>query len=112
VGASFFSRPECEQRHAIGVDRIMWGSDFPHLEGTWPWTAESLRHTFATVPPGETERMLGLNAARCYDFDLASLRRAADRVGPRLEDLRAPASIPDDDRARASFAFRQNGPWS
>ena len=28
----------------------MWGSDYPHSEGTWPDTRVSLRHTFATVP--------------------------------------------------------------
>jgi predicted TIM-barrel fold metal-dependent hydrolase len=112
VGASFFSRPECDRRHEIGVDRIMWGSDFPHLEGTWPWTRESLHCTFAGVPPAESERMLGINATRCYDFDVASLRRAADRIGPALDDVARPAAIPDDERARSSFAFRQKGPWS
>lgn len=29
----------------------MWGSDDPHLEGTFPHTAPALRHTFAGVDP-------------------------------------------------------------
>ena len=36
VGASFMSRGECAIRDQIGVDRIMWGADYPHIEGTWP----------------------------------------------------------------------------
>ncbi|MCH2173593.1 amidohydrolase family protein [Myxococcota bacterium] len=112
IGASFLSRPECERRHDIGVDRIMWGSDFPHMEGTWPWTSESLRWTFESVPSNELGQMLGGNAARCYTFDTDALRRAADRVGPFLDDLRRPVVIPQDERARRSFAFRQKGPWS
>ena len=39
VGASFMTRGDAEHRDAIGVDRIMWGSDFPHEEGTFPHTA-------------------------------------------------------------------------
>jgi Amidohydrolase len=112
IGASFYSRPECERRHEIGVDRIMWGSDFPHMEGTWPWTAASLRCTFSSVPREEVELMVGGNAVRCYDFDPECLRRAADRVGPSIDELNGPAEIPDDERARSSFAFRQSGPWS
>ena len=36
VGASFMSRGECAIRDEIGVGRIMWGADYPHIEGTWP----------------------------------------------------------------------------
>ena len=112
IGASFLSRPECERRHEIGVDRMMWGSDFPHVEGTWPWTTASLRWTFASVPQDEIDLMLGGNAARCYAFDAEALRGAADRVGPFPDALRGPAEIPADGQARRSFAFRQSGPWS
>src|SRR5262249_55150993 len=66
VGASFFSRPECSMRDRTGVDRIMWGSDYPHTEGTWPWTGESLRWTFEGVDEDELRQMLGGNAIACY----------------------------------------------
>ena len=49
IGASFMTRQDCLDRKAIGVDRIMWGSDFPHAEGTFPYTAEALAHTFVGV---------------------------------------------------------------
>ncbi len=43
------SRAECEIRDRIGVDRIMWGADYPHIEGTWP-------HSLAG-PAGGRERL-------------------------------------------------------
>lgn len=82
VGASFMSRAECEMRHAIGVPTILWGSDFPHDEGTWPDTADALRTTFEGVPPEELRAMLGENAMRVYGLDPAALEGHAARVGP------------------------------
>ena len=40
LGASFTYRHEVELRSVIGVDKIMWGSDYPHAEGTWPNTRQ------------------------------------------------------------------------
>jgi predicted TIM-barrel fold metal-dependent hydrolase len=84
-GASFLSRLECEMRHAIGPDRMMWGSDYPHLEGTWPHTAERVRETFAGVPEPEVRMMMGETAAKVYNFDLNKLRSVAERVGPTVD---------------------------
>ena len=84
VGASFMSRRECERRHAIGVGNIMWGSDFPHDEGTWPATVEALHATFDGVPEPELRAMLGENAARIYDLDVDVLASHVERVGPDL----------------------------
>ncbi len=82
VGASFMFRHEVEMRHQIGVDQIMWGSDYPHAEGTWPRTRETLAQVFCNVPEAELDAMLGGNAARLYGFDPALLRPVSDRVGP------------------------------
>ena len=43
IGASCMSRREAEMRHEIGVGNMMWGSDYPHHEGTHPHTREALR---------------------------------------------------------------------
>ena len=83
------SREECQVRHAIGVQTMMWGSDYPHPEGTWPHTQERLRETFDGVPEPEVRAILGENAARVYGFDLAALASEAERVGPRPADLGA-----------------------
>ena len=91
VGASFLTHREVVLREAIGVDSIMWGSDFPHAEGTWPHTREKLREAFAGVDRDEVVRMVGGTAAKVYGFDLEKLAPLADRVGPRAEELGAVA---------------------
>jgi len=82
LGGSFLSRRECERRHAIGVANLMWGSDFPHDEGTWPKTREALHATFDGVPEPELRAILGGNAARLYGFDAAHLAPLVERIGP------------------------------
>ena len=87
VGASTMSKEEIRRRHVIGCDVAMWGTDYPHPEGTWPNTVERLRKDFADVPVGDTRQMLGETAARCYGFDLDELRPIAARIGPTPDDL-------------------------
>ncbi|MCU1486863.1 MAG: putative TIM-barrel fold metal-dependent hydrolase [Actinomycetia bacterium] len=91
AGASFMSRGEADIRDQIGVDRIMWGADFPHIEGTWPITKPALRDAFAGCTPEEFALMTSTVAADVYGFDLAVLQREADRVGPTLDEVLAPA---------------------
>jgi predicted TIM-barrel fold metal-dependent hydrolase len=116
VGASFMSRPECDGRGALGPEVMMWGSDYPHGEGTWPYTDAALRWTFGgEVPGGELRAMLGGNAARCYHLDLAALQPVADRIGPTEAQLRTPVERlpgrgPGEQPVR-SWAFRDAGPW-
>jgi predicted TIM-barrel fold metal-dependent hydrolase len=90
VTASFLGPLEVKKRHAVGVDRIMWASDYPHDEGTYPYSRESLRLTFHDVPEAEVRAMLGETAANVYDFDLAALQPIADRVGPSPADVATP----------------------
>ena len=90
VGASMLRPDECAMRREIGVDRIMWGSDYPHLEGTHPYTSALLRHTFSGVPTDEVAMMLGGNAASIYGFDLEALGKRAATVGPLVEDVATP----------------------
>ena len=87
IGSSNTRRRELGRRYEIGVDNIMWGNDFPHPEGTWPYTREFLKERFWDIPIDETEKMLGLNQAEFYEFDLEPLRAIAQRVGPTPEDL-------------------------
>jgi predicted TIM-barrel fold metal-dependent hydrolase len=92
VTASFMGRAECARRHEVGVDHVMWASDYPHEEGTYPRSKESLRNTFHDVPEAEVRMMLGETAAKVYDFDLAKLQEHADRVGPSPEEIATPLS--------------------
>ena len=87
IGASNTRRRELGRRYEIGVGNIMWGNDFPHPEGTWPYTREFLKDRFWDVPVDETAQILGLNQAEFYGFDLAKLQQVADRIGPTPDDL-------------------------
>lgn len=105
-GASFPSPPELRGREVVGVDRILWGHDYPHYEGTFPYTRESLRHTFASIDPGEVRAMLGENAARLYGFDLEKLAPIAARCGPTPEEIARPLPREEIPRKSMSPAFR------
>jgi predicted TIM-barrel fold metal-dependent hydrolase len=85
--ASVMGPTEIERRHEIGIDNLMWGSDYPHPEGSWPHTREWLTDRFAKVPPDETARILGLTAAKLYRFDLAALAPHVERVGPTFAEI-------------------------
>jgi predicted TIM-barrel fold metal-dependent hydrolase len=103
LGSSFMTRGDADDREAVGVDKIMWGSDFPHDEGTFPHSAEALAHTYAGIDPTEVARMVGANAADVYGFDLAALQPVADRIGPEVAAVFAGiTAIPSD---TTSFAF-------
>jgi hypothetical protein len=91
------------KRYEIGIGNLLWGNDFPHHEGTAPYTFETLRATFADVPEDEVRQLTSLNAATVYDVDLDFLQTVADRIGPTpaqvAEPLRAD-EVPDDPNFR------------
>jgi len=89
VAASFLHRDDCVQRHRIGTDHIMWGSDYPHAEGTAPFSKEAIACTFTDVDPSEVQMMLAGNAARVYGFDLDTLAPLAAEHGPTVADIAA-----------------------
>ena len=91
IGASFLPAHEGKLRHEIGVDKLMWGSDYPHLEGTWPNTMKALNETFGDYPEQEIRDILGLNAAGAYGFDVNELTPIASEIGPSIAEIRGEA---------------------
>ena len=57
-------------RDIIGVDCLMWGSDYPHDEGTFPHSREVIARTFKDIPKRETRRIVAENACELYGFEL------------------------------------------
>ncbi|MCQ3807275.1 MAG: amidohydrolase family protein [Acidimicrobiaceae bacterium] len=90
IGASFLRPAEAHIARSIGVDRIMWGSDYPHIEGSYPHTREHLRLTFAQMTPEETTAILTDNAAKVYKFDLDALAPLAEKYCPTKEFVATP----------------------
>ena len=82
IGSSNTRRRELARRYEIGVGNIMWGNDFPHPEGTWPYTKRILGEAFHDIPVDETRQILGLNTAEFYGFDVDALQPIADEIGP------------------------------
>ena len=83
IGASCMPRREAEHRHEIGLNQIGWGSDYPHPEGSWPFTKDQMFDTFRGLPENEVADMLGLNSARFYGFDVEKLAPIVERIGPK-----------------------------
>ena len=90
IGASFLRPAETELIDVVGADRIMWGSDYPHIEGSHPYTHEHLRLTFGNVPVDVTTKLLTTNAAGVYGFDLDALAPLAEQYCPTKEQVATP----------------------
>ena len=93
LGGSLMKRSEAEMREEIGVDRLMWGADYPHLEGAAPVHRLVLRQVFGGMPEADLRPILGGNAVRVFGFDGAQLQAVADRVGPTVADLSTTVSM-------------------
>ncbi|MSQ24994.1 MAG: amidohydrolase [Dehalococcoidia bacterium] len=82
-------RQDWELRSVLGAGKMMWGSDFPHPEGIWPYTAEALQVCFSGVPAGDLRRIAGETAAAMYKIDTARLAAIAARIGPEISRFAA-----------------------
>ena len=89
VGSSFMRPNEVGVRHMVGVDKIMWGNDYPHKEASFPYSHEALALTFFGLDTTEVAAMLGGNAAALYGFDLDLLAPLAAVHGPAVADVSA-----------------------
>jgi predicted TIM-barrel fold metal-dependent hydrolase len=56
-------------------DQFMWSNDYPHHEGTWPYSAEVIAATMAHLTDTQRRKILGLNAARIFGFEVPADRR-------------------------------------
>ncbi len=107
-GASFPGPADVAGREIVGVDRILWGNDYPHYEGCHPHSRENMRFALSDLPEHEVRQLLGGNAAALYRFDLAALRADAARAGITpalvarpLEEIPADSTCITFQRARA-----------
>jgi len=57
-----------QMREYVGVQNLMWGSDYPHAESTFPRSREIVDRILEGVPPDEQAMIAGGNAALLYNF--------------------------------------------
>ena len=55
-----------KNRDIIGVNNILWGSDYPHTESTWPRSRQFIEETMADCTEEERAKMVSGNSARIY----------------------------------------------
>ncbi len=53
----------------IAPDNVMWGSDYPHRDGTWPFSRKAIEAQFAGVGADVQRKMLWENARRVYRIE-------------------------------------------
>jgi predicted TIM-barrel fold metal-dependent hydrolase len=56
------------QRHDLGVENILWSTDFPHPATTWPNSQSIVERQFVGVAQSEKELICSGNASRLYDL--------------------------------------------
>jgi hypothetical protein len=116
-----------ETRHAVAegyTDNLIWGSDYPHLEGTWrypepgetvPQTQLHLRYGMGGLPEADVLKMAGVNGVRAYGLDYDALTKVANRIDSMtLDEMRVPlpdSDIPNDNPG-LGLPFRKNWSWS
>ncbi len=123
IGASFHARFEAEDAITQGyADRVIWGSDYPHFEGTYqygadgpngePMTWAALRFHYAGLPIDEVEQFLAGNAMHAYDLDHDALRKVAGRINaPTYADLND-TLVEERPEGAGHLAFRTFGFWA
>jgi predicted TIM-barrel fold metal-dependent hydrolase len=123
VGASFLSRAEAEGAVVDGyADRLLWGADYPHMEGTYQWspadapagpphTLLSLRFALAGLDEATVRSILGGTAISVYGLDAGALAQVAADIGaPTFAEVSRPLeAVP---AGASPFAFRTFGPWA
>ncbi len=62
----WFETVGIQLRDCIGVDNILWESDFPHITSTYPNSWNAVEHSLAGVSAADREKVLFRNAARLY----------------------------------------------
>jgi predicted TIM-barrel fold metal-dependent hydrolase len=123
-GVSFMSRSEASAAVQCGLaDRVMWGSDYSHSEGTWMYYPEgderrvsvtrlALADAFAGLTEADARMMAGANAIACYGLDSLALTGVAQRIGPSVQELTTAPDLTQVPTDYTGLAFRTLGAFS
>ena len=59
-------RPAILTRELIGVENLMWGSDYPHVDSTWPCSLDVLDEIFDGVSESDRNKITNENVKALY----------------------------------------------
>ncbi|MPZ16091.1 MAG: amidohydrolase family protein [Chloroflexi bacterium] len=80
----WFERSGVELRHYIGIDNLMFETDYPHITSSYPTSWEHVERTVGDVPPDERTKLLYRNALDLYGL-------VEDAPSPRSREAIAPS---------------------
>ncbi len=66
-----YEKVAVEERRHVGVDRILFATDFPHIENEWPNSRAVIEEIYAAVPKQEKRRIWAENAVEFFQLDSA-----------------------------------------
>lgn len=70
MSATFIWDPAgVRQRHQVGVDNMMWSTDYPHHGNDWPYSRKVINETLAECTDEERRKILAGNAVRVWHLD-------------------------------------------
>src|SRR5947208_6026645 len=84
---------DIDRRHLVGVGNLLWGSDLPHPEGSFPYTRYWIHERFRDVAPDEARRILGENAAELYGVDTGKLAPISAEIRPSPDVVTGDAPV-------------------
>lgn len=64
-----YERFAVEQRHQVGVEHILFATDFPHIECEWPHSRSFVEDIYRDVPTAERDRILAWNTIDFFKLD-------------------------------------------
>jgi predicted TIM-barrel fold metal-dependent hydrolase len=108
LGSSVLSAGEVFNRAQIGADRMMFGADFPHPEGTYGTTKTYLQACIgrSDMTAEEAGAFLSGNACRIFGFAAAALDPVVQQSGLELEEIMTPPSDEETSRLGRRDVFR------
>jgi predicted TIM-barrel fold metal-dependent hydrolase len=70
MSATFIvDRSGINQRHAVGVDNMMWSSDYPHHGNDWPYSRKTINEMMGTIDRAEQAKIVCGNAQRIFKLE-------------------------------------------
>ena len=68
--ATFITDPSgIDLRHRVGIENMMWSSDYPHHGNDWPYSRKTIQDAMGHIPEHERALIVGANAAKVWGLD-------------------------------------------